>query len=386
MDLWNSADFVRPSLKRPGWLVLSSHLQMAPDRAFWMLQCSGWSIFAIVTFWVFSLHAVLAQAAVQTLAAVLSGVLTSTLCRATLRAGRPKVHNALLFSVGVLLLAVAGGMVWGALNAALLYVFSPSMLLSLQRSSSFPEGLAGYAVCVASLGVWQLLYLAIKSWIALELARDRITRAETAAQTARLRALQSQLQPHFIFNSLNAISTLVGAGHSSEARAALALLGDFLRRTLIMRNTPEITVAEELEFVRLYFEIIELRFGDRLRSRIYVDPRVLSSLIPSLLLQPLVENAVRHGLLPRDCIGTVDLRIESVDSSVLVTVEDDGVGLKRKAGFSVGLGLSNTATRLSDLYGSEATLSVQQREPTGVCVQVRLPRRTSQPFVPAADA
>jgi LytS/YehU family sensor histidine kinase len=95
---------------------------------------------------------------------------------------------------------------------------------------------------------------------------------------------------------------------------------------------------------------------------------------------------VRHGLLPRDCIGTVDLRIESVNSGVLVTVEDDGVGLRRKAGFSAGLGLSNTATRLSDLYGSQATLSVQQREPSGVCVQVRLPRRTAPPFVPAHDA
>jgi two-component system LytT family sensor kinase len=386
MDLWNSTDLVRPSLKRPGWLVLSSHLQMAPERVFWVLQCVGWSIYSASALWLLSLHMSLAQAAVQTLAMVLSGVLTSALCRAALRAGRPQVRNALLLSLGVLFLAVAGAMLWGVLNAALLYVWSPSALPSLEVSAAFPEGLAGYAVRVASLGVWQLLYLAIKSWIALELAHDRVARAESAAQTARLRALQSQLQPHFIFNSLNAISTLVGAGHNSEARAALALLGDFLRRTLVMRNTPEITVAEELEFVRLYFEIIELRFGDRLRSRIYVDPRVLSSLIPSLLLQPLVENAVRHGLLPRDCIGTVDLRIESVNSGVLVTVEDDGVGLRRKAGFSAGLGLSNTATRLSDLYGSQATLSVQQREPSGVCVQVRLPRRTAPPFVPAHDA
>lgn len=227
----------------------------------------------------------------------------------------------------------------------------------------------------AVLGSWQLLYFGILFSVELELAGARVQRAELEVHNARLRALQGQLQPHFLFNNLNAISTLVGDGRASEARSALALMAEFMRRTMSTRDDFETTIAEELETLRLYLDLVDLRFADRVQSSIHAEPATLDRLIPSLLLQPIVENAVRHGLLPRKSGGSVSIAITSTDSATLISVVDDGVGLKNPHCRSGGMGLSNSATRLNDLYGSAATLSVAARPQGGVRVDIQIPRR-----------
>jgi two-component system, LytTR family, sensor kinase len=369
---------MRPSLKRPGWLVLASRTQVPPGRIFWALQCVGWGALAAVMLGRSLEVTDLRVGLVDVGALVASGVLVSLLWRAALRSIRSTVPKPILFSATAGAAAIVGGFIWNTVNLWVLDAASGFAAGGPMASIDPPGTLHGLWIRTALLVAWGLLYLAIKAWMDLELARERAVRAELAAQTARLSALQSQMQPHFIFNSLNAISTLVGDGRNPEARAALSLLGDFLRKTMTMRDTPEITVAEEMEFLRLYLELIELRFGDRLRSRIDVDPEALSSLFPCLLLQPLVENAVRHGLQPRDSVGTVDIKIATTPSGMLFTVEDDGIGLKKKTGFSPGLGLSNTATRLGDLYGSAASLTIRPRDGGGVRVEIQLPRRSLQ--------
>jgi two-component system sensor histidine kinase AlgZ len=133
--------------------------------------------------------------------------------------------------------------------------------------------------------------------VELEKQRERATKAEARAQEARLAALRSQLEPHFLFNTLNAISTLVAEGQNPDAVRMIARLSDFLRLTLDTVNTSEITVAEELEFVRRYLEIEQVRFGDRLQVTIDAQPETMAALVPALVLQPLVE-ATAHSASP----------------------------------------------------------------------------------------
>jgi two-component sensor histidine kinase len=367
---------VRPSLKRPGWLVLAGERHINPRHLFWILQVSGWGLLAVGAF----AHEIIVTqqywyALANAFALIASGVPVSVPWHTALGYAKQKRITPAHFIFVICCGSIAAGLLWSAFNCIVLALLRPG---SVSWAFQLPETLDLVGVRAALIFIWGVLYLAIKQWIELELAGERMVRAELATQTARLSALQSQLQPHFIFNSLNAISTLVGDGLASEARSALSLLGDFLRRTMQMRDTPEITVAAELEFVRQYLDLVELRFGDRLRSRIDVHPSALSSSIPCLLLQPLVENAVRHGLAPRNMVGTIDIRIAATESALFLTVEDDGVGLKRKPADVTGIGLSNVATRLSDLYGAAAKITVGSSGSGGVCVAIRLPRRRAQ--------
>src|SRR5262249_18784247 len=144
---------------------------------------------------------------------------------------------------------------------------------------------------------WCLLYSAITNWMQLEDQRERAIRAEGMAQAARLQALQSQLEPHFLFNTLNAISTLVVDGRTADAARMITRLSDFLRLTLETTDTPEISLAEELEFARRYLDIEQVRFGSRLRVIIDAQPDAMGGMVPALVLQPLIENAVKHGVL-----------------------------------------------------------------------------------------
>ena len=363
------------SLKRPGWLVLASEAYITPGRLFWILQSIGWGALAAAAFVREITVSGVWDSFVNTCVLVASGIPVTLLWHTTLRYGRKKHQRPMFLIVAGCCGAIAGGFLWWAFNVFLLDAVGTLFPISRSWTLEMSGTLDAIGIRAGLIFIWGILYLAIKDWIELQLAGERMARAELATQTIRLRSLQSQLQPHFIFNSLNAISTLVGDGRTTEARSAISLLGDFLRRTIQMRDTPEITVADELEFVRLYLDLVELRFGDRLRSRIDVDPSALSLSIPCLLLQPLVENAVRHGLLPRNAVGTIDINISATDSTLFLTVEDDGIGLQKKTASPAGIGLSNTATRLSDLYGMSAKFTVGPSASGGVRVAIQVPRR-----------
>jgi two-component system LytT family sensor kinase len=364
---------VRTSFKRPGWLITRSHRNVAPRTLFWVVQGCGWCALAL-------LLSVLGGAgrdgeATSSVAIELAtGVLASVICCLSLRWLWVRGVRGIACAIAIVLAAVGGALLWWATeHLALVLWHARAVVLDPASAPSSSSDSLWFRAAV--LGSWQLVYLAILFGVELELAGARVQRAELEVHNARLRALQSQLQPHFLFNNLNAISTLVGDGRAAEARAALALMAEFMRRTMSTRDDFEITVAEELETLRLYLELVDLRFGDRIHSSIYTEPAALGRLIPSLLLQPIVENAVRHGLLPRKSGGTMEISITSTDSATLVSVVDDGVGLKNPHSRSGGMGLSNSATRLSDLYGSSATLSVAPRASGGVRVDIRIPRR-----------
>ena len=235
----------------------------------------------------------------------------------------------------------------------------------------------GYWLFFASfLFTWSSLYFGINAMLDLETERANVARALKLADTARLRALQSNLNPHFLFNALNGIATLIRERDVTAASAMVDALSVFLRSTLQRLNSPEIQVAEELQLIEQYLRIQRFRFGDRLRSIVHADPDALDALIPTLILQPLVENAVRHGILPREDGGSLWVSIRRDVETLVVSVEDDGPGLTHDLANSAGVGLVNSRDRLSALYGSAAQLTVGPRtEGGGFAVVIRMPFR-----------
>jgi signal transduction histidine kinase len=196
---------------------------------------------------------------------------------------------------------------------------------------------------------------------------------ESRLAQAQIEFLRAQLQPHFLFNTLNAISTLIHRD-TDVADRMLARLGHLLRLTLDNAGTPEITLRQELEFIRAYLEIEQIRFGSRLHVTIDVDPDVLELPVPSLVLQPIVENAVKHGIAPQDKPGNINITAQRVDDCLRLEVCDDGPGLCHKlAGRRNGIGLANTRARLEQLYGVDYRLRLAQREEGGVIATVDLP-------------
>jgi two-component sensor histidine kinase len=211
-------------------------------------------------------------------------------------------------------------------------------------------------------------------------SREREGRAavlEAQLTKARLNALQAQLHPHFLFNALNAISTLLRRD-TRAAQDALTSFSELLRLALCHSTQPEVSLREDVEFLRRYVEIQQTRLGDRLRFEEEIDPATLDHLVPALLLQPLVENAIRHGIEPSPDPGLVRVAVHLNGTRLLVLVEDNGAGLSTKqqeSGNGAGIGLQNLRSRLETLYGDQQHVEVGTREGGGVSVKVEIPLR-----------
>jgi signal transduction histidine kinase len=207
-------------------------------------------------------------------------------------------------------------------------------------------------------------------------ARDRDAHASRlAAQLAqaRLSALQMQIQPHFLFNSLNAILVLVREQQTAAAARMLELLGELLRQVLAADERPEVPLGDELRFLRQYLAIEEVRFADRLRVTWTIDEAARTALVPVFLLQPIVENAIRHGVTRRAGAGRIGVAARVEAGRLVVEVDDDGVGMRERQPEGVGLG--NTRERLRALYGDRAELRIEAAPGGGTRVVVVLPLR-----------
>ena len=203
-------------------------------------------------------------------------------------------------------------------------------------------------------------------------------RLEAQLARARLNALRAQLHPHFLFNALHTVGLLWRTSRAEEAYDTLERLGAILRRMLDGSNEQEVPLAEELDFARQYLEIERTRLRDRLRVRIDVTPEALGARVPSLLLQPLVENAVRYGIAPRSRGGVVDVRGWRDGDVLRVAVRDDGPGFPLSDTDTAvrardGVGLRNTRERLRQLYGDRQRLIIGNAPGGGCVVHVELP-------------
>jgi two-component system LytT family sensor kinase len=213
----------------------------------------------------------------------------------------------------------------------------------------------------------------------------RAARLETRLLSSQLQALQQQLHPHFLFNTLHAISTLVHRD-PDKADVMIERLSDLLRITLRKVGVQEVELAEELEYLRAYLDIEQVHFGPRLRIEYRIDAGALDVLVPTLILQPIVENAIRHGLEPLVRPGTLTIEAEADGDVLLLRVRDDGVGFPKTWARRDGVGLANTRSRLDRLYGEHAALTIGEQASGGVRVDVTIPlRRAAAPATSPAE-
>jgi len=210
----------------------------------------------------------------------------------------------------------------------------------------------------------------------------RAMQLEAQLSQAQLQALKMQLQPHFLFNTLHSISALLSRD-TDKARTMITRLGDFLRLTLENSGTQEVTLQQEIEFLRCYLEIERVRFQDRLTTRVDVDPAALESKVPNLILQPIVENAIRHGIAPRSTPGQIIIKAKHEDGLLRIEVRDNGPGLPANRNddnlFTKGVGLANTQTRLERLYGTSYRFELVNDPCGGLVVTLEIPAKNGKP-------
>ncbi|ADV82376.1 sensor histidine kinase [Terriglobus saanensis] len=201
---------------------------------------------------------------------------------------------------------------------------------------------------------------------------------QRALSASQLHALQMQVEPHFLFNTLNSITTLVELGRQQQAAAMLHHLNVILKSTL-RRSTPQkIPLAQELDAVENYLAIEQIRFADRLKLEFRIDPSALNALVPSFLLQPLMENAVRHGIGRLEDGGLIQTSIEKSDGTLFLHVQNNGPGAASASVEGHGIGLRNTATRLAHFYPDRHSFQVGQPETGGFQVRIAIPYETAE--------
>jgi signal transduction histidine kinase len=272
-----------------------------------------------------------------------------------------------------------------------LYAFIDAWVIGLYRpdsEASFAQLLIGvFYLDLTLLGAWSALYYAINFFLQVEEQNDQLVRLENQATTAQLAMLRYQLNPHFLFNTLNSISTLVLLKQTEPANAMLSRLSSFLRYTLINEPSGRVTVAQEVDTLKLYLDIERMRFEERLRTTFRIDPATEAALLPSLLLQPLVENAIKYAVSPQEAGAEITIAAQLIGQNLRITVSDTGPGLKNGASdnrlsgvtfdggeqVSTGVGLANIRDRLAQAYGEAHRFETSEPAEGGFTVVIELP-------------
>jgi LytS/YehU family sensor histidine kinase len=328
------------------------------NRAFWILQSAGWGGYFILRTlsgianafgWSYVLHTALLTATGYSVTLLMAAAF-----RRLLRA------KPIITWIGtVLIIAVA---------AAAFSIIEVSSHATFVSPGAAPEGirfLGSILLTVTLLVAWAALYYSINFYLLLEEQTRQLHRLEHQASSAQLAMLRYQLNPHFLFNTLNSISTLVLLRQTERANAMLSRLSSFLRYTLVNEPTGTVTMSQEVETLKLYLEIEKMRFEDRLRPSFEVEPSVAKARLPSLLLQPLVENAIKYAVTPQEEGAEIAVEARRVIDRVLITVSDTGPGLDGKAASatSTGVGLANIRDRLAQAYGENHRFESESIKP-----------------------
>jgi two-component system LytT family sensor kinase len=209
--------------------------------------------------------------------------------------------------------------------------------------------------------------------LATQLRLQEAERQRVALARSELRALRAQISPHFIYNTLNTIAAFIRTD-PDRARELVLEFADFTRRAFRGPQGEFTTLADELIYVRQYLQLEQARLGERLRIRLNVEPEVLNATVPTLLVQPLVENAVKHGVETERDGGTVTVRVEDQDDECLIVVHDDGPGFEATDAAAQSGALANIDRRLRQVFGAAYGLEIESRPGAGTTVQVRVPK------------
>jgi len=271
-------------------------------------------------------------------------------------------------AIGALILCVG----WATAGVALRYV------LGMVPAARLAGNLASWLLTSLPWSVFMYFAVLGSVYAFMYFTEAREREAQSARLTAqlaeaRLGALRMQLNPHFLFNSLNAIGVLVRDQNTATASRMLELLGEVLHTVLRSDARNEIPLDEELSFLEQYLAIEQVRFSDRLRVSWSIDDRVRSASVPGFILQPLVENALRHGVAKRSDAGIIDIAARLEGASLVLSVTDNGPGLAQPTADSAGVGLANTRERLRTMFANAASLSLEAAPGGGAMATIRLP-------------
>jgi signal transduction histidine kinase len=246
-------------------------------------------------------------------------------------------------------------------------------LAEIYTKVTFAESYFGSMTTILS---WSALYFAIKSYRVFQEVRESALKSAAMAHEAQLKMLRYQLNPHFLFNTLNAISTLILEQDTELANRMVTKLSNFLRYSLDNDPMQKITLEQELQALQLYLDIEKVRFEDRLSLQLDIEEASKDALIPSLLLQPLIENAIKYGIARAEGGGHLKISARVFAGDLLIEVSDDGPGcelVNNNIPNAKGVGLRNTRERLAALYGSEHSIRLSQTDPHGLTICIRIP-------------
>ena len=341
------------------------------NRAFWILQSIGWSGY-------FFLRTISGFAAgmgwmllVHTLLLTMTGY-SLTLLLASLFRRVIKMRPVWTLVISFIAVVLASG------AFSVIETWSVSTFL---KPNFRPVGVAFLGPILldfALLAAWTSLYYGINYFLLLEDEIRLREKLEGQASTAQLAMLRYQLNPHFLFNTLNSISTLVLLKQTERANAMLARLSSFLRYTLANEPTAKVTLAQEVETLKLYLEIEKMRFEDRLRPHFRIEPETIGARLPSLLLQPLIENAIKYAVTPAENGADIWITATREGQAVRIEVADNGNGdgAEIAASPSTGVGLANIRDRLSQAYGGSHRFETRKNERGGFSVILEIPYET----------
>jgi sensor histidine kinase YesM len=341
------------------------------NRAFWILQSIGWSGyfflrslsgFANSMGWMWLVHTLLLTATGYSLTLLMASLFRRLI--------RMKPIWTLLLSLAAVMLASG--------SFSVIETWSVATFLKPAFKPVGVEYFGAILLNFSLLAAWTALYYGINYFLLLEIEIRQREKLEGQASTAQLAMLRYQLNPHFLFNTLNSISTLVLLKQTERANAMLARLSSFLRYTLVNEPAGKVTLAQEVETLKLYLEIEKMRFEDRLRPHFRIEPETIGAKLPSLLLQPLVENAIKYAVTPSEHGADIWLTASREHEAVRIEVSDNGTGGASEiaASPSTGVGLANIRDRLSQAYGAAHRFETRQNEHGGCSVILEIPFET----------
>jgi len=340
------------------------------NRAFWFLQSIGWGGYFVLRTLSGVANAFGFAFVIHTLLLTATGY-SMTLLMAALFRRLIRLRPLITWAVTIVVLLTASA------SFSAIETWSHATFV---RPGLRPQGiefLSAILLDFSLLAAWSALYYGINYYLILEKATDQLLKLEHQASTAQLAMLRYQLNPHFLFNTLNSISTLVLLKQTERANAMLSRLSSFLRYTLVNEPAGQVTVAQEVETLKLYLEIEKMRFEERLRTHFQIDPAVSMARMPSLLLQPVVENAIKYAVTPQEEGADIWVDARKVADRVLLTVSDSGPGVDGSTfaanQSSTGVGLANIRDRLAQAYGADHRFETQTNKSGGFGVVIEIP-------------
>jgi len=369
----------KPRFWRPA--IFSRPFFEDKSRAFWRLQAAGWTGYLL-------LRSVSSLSNGQSISALVPAIIEAIIgyCITLLLSTLYGYYRRLPRISGIpLTIATLGAacVIYATLEALTFPLIAPIPEIGISLSR-----VVGYMFFTFTvLAGWSALYFGINFYLIVEEQNDQLERLGTQASAAQLAMLRYQLNPHFLFNTLNSISTLVLLKETERANAMLSRLADFLRFTLIYEPTAHVTVAQEVQTLKLYLEIEKMRFEARLRPVFEIDPRAERARLPSLLLQPLVENAIKYAVTPSEEGAEIAVSARLVGERVRIAVSDTGPGLiENKLGpsLSTGVGLANIRDRLVQAYGPDHRFDSRSTPGGGFVVEIEIPYQLDDPNREAA--